>query len=152
MRSGKGFFRSFSGANSKKLDYYIIPTLVVDKPDVMRVPKWPFVIFQRNAKCYSCTQTAIHYFAAEYEILQLYSNGHSFFYSEMQNFENCTQMAIRFLQRNTGFWKLYPNGHSYFPQGNTKSNYLSSIFFTFRFLKTGKKKKNMISRYLVAFF
>ena len=34
FRSGKTFFRSFSGANSKQLNHYIIPTLVEDKPDV----------------------------------------------------------------------------------------------------------------------
>ena len=34
MCTGKAFFRSFSGANSKQLDPYIIPTLVDDKPDV----------------------------------------------------------------------------------------------------------------------
>ena len=33
MPSGKAFFRSFSGANSKQLDHYIIPTLVDDRPD-----------------------------------------------------------------------------------------------------------------------
>ena len=36
LRSGKAFFRSFSGgANSKQVDHYIIPTLVDDKPDVV---------------------------------------------------------------------------------------------------------------------
>ena len=35
LRSGNAFFRSFSGANSKQLDHYIIPTLVDDKPDVV---------------------------------------------------------------------------------------------------------------------
>ena len=36
MRSGKAFFRSFSGgASSKQVDHYIIPTLVDDKPDVV---------------------------------------------------------------------------------------------------------------------
>ena len=54
-------------------------------------------------------------------------NGHSFFYIEAQNFENCTHAVIRFLQRYTELWKLYPNGHYYFPQGNAKSNYLSSM-------------------------
>ena len=33
MPSGKAFFRSFSGANSKQLDHYITPTLVDDRPD-----------------------------------------------------------------------------------------------------------------------
>ena len=35
FRSGKAFFRSSSGANSKQLDQYIIPTIVDDKPDVV---------------------------------------------------------------------------------------------------------------------
>ena len=35
LRSGKAFLRSFSGANSKQLDDYIIPTLVDDEPDVV---------------------------------------------------------------------------------------------------------------------
>ena len=35
LHSGKAFFRSFSGANSKQLNHYIIPTLVDDKPDVV---------------------------------------------------------------------------------------------------------------------
>ena len=35
LRSGNAFFRSFSGANSKQLNHYIIPTLVDDKPDVV---------------------------------------------------------------------------------------------------------------------
>ena len=34
FRSDKTFFRSFSDANSKQLNHYIIPTLVEDKPDV----------------------------------------------------------------------------------------------------------------------
>ena len=33
--SGKTFFRSFSGANSKQPNHYIIPTLVDNKPDVV---------------------------------------------------------------------------------------------------------------------
>ena len=35
LRSGKAFFRLFSGANNRHLDHYIIPTLVDDKPDVV---------------------------------------------------------------------------------------------------------------------
>ena len=50
-----------------------------------------------------CTQTVICFFTAKYEILQLYLHSHSFFYSEMQNFENCTQTATRFSQRNKKF-------------------------------------------------
>ena len=34
---------------------------------------------QGNTKFYNCSQTAIHYFTAKYEILQLYPNGHSYF-------------------------------------------------------------------------
>ena len=81
----------------------------------------------------------LFYFTVKYEILQLHSNGHSFFYSEarylelyqtaiyfsyseIQNFENCTQRSFVFMQRNREFWKLSPNDHLYFPQGNTKPN------------------------------
>ena len=35
LRSSKAFFRPFSGANSRKYDHYIIPTLVDDKPDIV---------------------------------------------------------------------------------------------------------------------
>ena len=87
----------------------------------------------------------------------MYPNNLLYFYSEIQNFKvvlkwpfvflqrnakfwNCTQAAISlFLQWNTEFWKLYPNDHLFFPQGNTKSNYLSSIKFCF--LKTEKSEK-----------
>lgn len=33
LNSGKAFFKTFSGANTKQLSHYIIPTLVDDKPD-----------------------------------------------------------------------------------------------------------------------
>ena len=35
LRSGKAFFRSFNGTDSKQLGHYIIPTLVGDKPDIV---------------------------------------------------------------------------------------------------------------------
>ena len=35
LRNGKVYFRSFSGATSKQLDHYIIPSLVDDKPDAV---------------------------------------------------------------------------------------------------------------------
>ena len=35
LRHGKAFFRSFSGANTKQLRHYIIPTLVDDKSDAI---------------------------------------------------------------------------------------------------------------------
>lgn len=35
LRSGKALFRSFSGAKSRQLDHYIIPTLVDDNPDLV---------------------------------------------------------------------------------------------------------------------
>ena len=35
LRNGKAYFRSFSGATSKQLDHYIIPSLVDDKPDAV---------------------------------------------------------------------------------------------------------------------
>ena len=65
------------------------------------------------------------FFTTKYEILQLNPNGHSFFYSEIQN---STVTTIRFSQRNTKFkilpfvlwlqntkfWKLFRNGHLLF--------------------------------------
>ena len=74
----------------------------------MCVPKWPFVFLQRNAKFYSCTQTAICYFTAKYEILQLYSNGHSLFYSEMQNFETLPKQPFRFFTTKHKILKTAP--------------------------------------------
>ena len=50
------------------------------------VYKWSFIFSQRNTKFYSCLQTVIHFFTAKYEILQLSTNGHSFFHSEIRNF------------------------------------------------------------------
>ena len=35
LRHGKAFFRSFSGAYTKQLRHYIIPTLVDDKSDAI---------------------------------------------------------------------------------------------------------------------
>ena len=35
LRSGKAFFKTFSGANTKQLSHYIIPSLVDDKPDTV---------------------------------------------------------------------------------------------------------------------
>ena len=43
-------------------------------------------LLQRNTNFYSCTQMAIRFFTVKYEFLQLYPNGHSFFYSEIRNF------------------------------------------------------------------
>ena len=41
----KPFLRSFSDANGKQLDGYIIPTLVDEKPDVVLLYKvWNFVV------------------------------------------------------------------------------------------------------------
>ena len=74
----------------------------------MCVPKRPFVFSQRSTKFYSCTQTAICYFTVKYKILQLYSNGHSFFLQRNTKFYSCTQTAIRFLQRNAKF-RIVPN-------------------------------------------
>ena len=53
--------------------------------------------------CNACTKAAIRFFTAKYEVLQLYTNGVSFFYSEMQNLENCTQTAFLFSQQNEKF-------------------------------------------------
>ena len=64
---------------------------------------------------------------AKYEILQLYPNGHSFFTVKCKILKTLPKRPFMFLQRNIEFWKLYPNSHLYFPQGNTKSNNLSSI-------------------------
>ena len=35
LKNGKAIFRSFSGANTKQLDHYILPPLVDDKPDAV---------------------------------------------------------------------------------------------------------------------
>ena len=35
LKSGKAFFRSFSGANAKQIQHYIIPTLTDDQPDAI---------------------------------------------------------------------------------------------------------------------
>ena len=67
------------------------------------------------------TQAAIRFFKTKYQILQLYPNGHLFFYSEIrnlelfpkwpfvffynetQNFEICTQTAVCFSERGREF-------------------------------------------------
>ena len=63
---------------------------------------------QQNTKFYSCTQTAICFFKAKYEILQLYPNISSFFfvffYSEIRNFTVVPKRPSAFLQRNTKFY------------------------------------------------
>ena len=95
----------------------------------------------------SCTPMGVPkrlfvFLTEKYKVLQLHPNGHSFFYRKIQNLElysNGHSFYYNF-QRNREFWKSYPNRHSYFPRGNTRSNYLSSIYF--RFLKTEKKKKD----------
>ena len=35
LRRGKTYFKSFSGANAKQLQHYILPTLTDDKPDAI---------------------------------------------------------------------------------------------------------------------
>ena len=35
LKNGKAIFQSFSGANTKQLDHYILPPLVDDKPDAV---------------------------------------------------------------------------------------------------------------------
>ena len=76
----------------------------------MRVPKWPFVFLQQNTKFQSCTQTAIRFFTAKYEILKLHPNGHSFFYSKIQNYTVVLKLPFVFYSdiRNLEF---YPNGN-----------------------------------------
>ena len=72
----------------------------------LKLPKFKDLCIKNTEKVIqdnACTQEAIGFFTAKYEILQLYPNGLSFFYSEMQNFENCTQTAIRFSQQNKKF-------------------------------------------------
>ena len=54
----------------------------------------------------ACAQTAIRFFTAKYEILQLHANGHSFFYSEMRNFNVVPKRPFVLLLRNT---KLFQN-------------------------------------------
>ena len=72
---------------------------------------------QQNTKFYSCTQTAICFFKAKYEILQLYPNISSFFFFFLQRntkFYSCTQTTIRFFTAKYEILQLYPNGHSFF--------------------------------------
>ena len=37
LKNGKAIFQSFSGANTKQLDHYILPPLVDDKPDAVTI-------------------------------------------------------------------------------------------------------------------
>ena len=85
----------------------------------MRVPKRPFVFSLRNTKFYSCTQTAIRLFTAEYEILQLCPNGHFFFHSEIQNFTVVPKRLFIFYSEIQNL-ELFPNGHSIFFYNETQ--------------------------------
>ena len=84
----------------------------------------------------ACTQAAIRFFTPKNQILQLYPNDHSFFYSKIQNFTvvpkrpfvflqrstkfySCTQTVIRFLQRSTKFYSCTQTSIR-FLQRNTK--------------------------------
>ena len=122
---------SFSKEQCKlnsSINFFIMQSMTMCREIItMRVPKRPFVFSQLNTKFYSCTQMAIRFFPAKYEILRLYPNGHSFFTAKCKILETVPKRPFMFLQRNIEFWKLYPNSHLYFPQGNTKSNNLSSI-------------------------
>ena len=51
----------------------------------------------------ACTQAAICFFTAKYEILQLHPNGHSFFYREIRNLTVVPKRPFVFLQRNAKF-------------------------------------------------
>ena len=93
----------------------------------MRVPKRLFVFLQQNTKFQSCTQTAIRFFTAKYEILKLYPNGHPIFYDEIRNFKVVPKRPLVFyseIQNYTVVLKLpfvfysdirnlefYPNGN-----------------------------------------
>ena len=62
-----------------------------------------------------CTQAAIRFFTAKYEILQLYPNGNSFFfYSEIRNFTVVPKRQFVFFTAKYEVLQLYPNGHSFF--------------------------------------
>ena len=52
-------------------------------------------LLQGNTKFYSCIYTAILFFTGKYKILQLCSNGHSFFFTvKCKNFVNCTPQTV----------------------------------------------------------
>ena len=112
----------------------------------MRVPKWPFVFLQQNANFYSCTQSAIRYFTAKYEILQLYSNGYSFFYSEMRNFETLPKQPFRFIKTKHKILKTSPKRPFVFYNEIQNLKVVPKRpfaffinFFQVSFLKNGKK-------------
>ena len=108
------------------------------------------------------------FFTAKYQILQLHPNDHSFFYSEMQNFEtvpkrpfcffhnetqnfkNFFETTIRFFTTKYRFLKVAPKRSLVFPTWKYKI-WLFTINLV-SFLKNRKKIKNMILRYLVCFF
>ena len=105
-------------AHQVKGNIDILQTLMISKTSKLdeSFPPGQFLLDGYNA----CTQTAIRFFFNEIKRPFVFLQQNTKFYS-------CIQTAIRFLEGNREFLKLYPNGHSYFPQGNTKSNYLSSI-------------------------
>ena len=87
----------------------------------------------------ACTETVIRFFegstkykhlypngyfflTAKYKILQLYPDGHSFFYSKIQNFEHFIQTVIGFFTTKYKVLKVVPKQPFVFPCG--KSNYL----------------------------
>ena len=70
---------------------------------------------------------AIHYFTAKRKNLKLTQTAISFLYNETQNFENCTQTPIRVFTTKYGILNAVLKRPLVVPQGNTESNYLSSI-------------------------
>ena len=68
------------------------------------VPKRPFVILQRNTKFYSCTQTAVRFFATNFKILKLYRNGYFVMLQRNKKFfKTAPKRQFAFLEQNTEF-------------------------------------------------
>ena len=128
-----------------------------------------FFFLQRNADFYSCTQTAIRYFTVKYKILQLCSNGHSVFYSEMQNFETLPKQPFCFFttkhkilktarKRPFVFYNKIQNFESCtqtairISHKEIQNLTIYHQFFSSFISQKLEKNENMISRYLVSFF
>ena len=60
---------------------------------------YDLILFHFNVKklnMNACTQAAIRFLTGKNKILQWYPNGHSFVYTEMQNFENVPKRSFVF--------------------------------------------------------
>ena len=69
---------------------------------------------ERRGEENACTQAPIRFFTAKYQILQLYSNGHSFVYSGIRNFTVVPKRPFFFFTAKYKILQLYQNGYSFF--------------------------------------